>query len=242
MRYTVQGTGGTCEKGSHVRDINELEPHALGTFDRMYHSSSGRQYSWFSYTSATVLDAIDDVLLSLSKVGMKAIISPHDAGKLSLSGTGNGTNSTQGPNGRDVYEKWQTDDFYTNDEAIAAYDRRLTYILNYTSPNFGRKWAQMSNVIAAFDIQNEPFLESTPLLDRLDPKNWLCGRARTIKDLTGSSGPWVATGAVGGSCVSFASFNFAHFGFCWFNPWEFCRFGAQASRYLGNNSKALEVA
>lgn len=203
---TVQGTGGTCEKGSHVRDINELEPHALGSFDRKYHAGGRWRHSGLMDTSATVLNAIDDILLGLSKVGIKAIISPHDAGKLRLSRTGNGTKSTQGnddgPNGKDVYYKWKTDDFYTNDEAIAAYDRRLTYILNYTSPNFGRRWAEMPNVIAAFDIQNEPFLESTPLLDELDTKQWLCGRARTIKDLTGLTGPWVATGAIGGSCVS----------------------------------------
>ncbi len=124
----VVGLYDGCVKGSKTSYIQNLENEgSIGT----YHPE--------------VLHALDNVLSLLHKRGMKAIISPHDGGSIG------------GANGCDAYCKkyWNSDNFYSNQSAKNDYDNRMAYILNYQSPNFGKKWSQLSEAILAFDIQNE---------------------------------------------------------------------------------------
>jgi mannan endo-1,4-beta-mannosidase len=57
----------------------------------------------------------------------------------------------------------------------------------------------LSEVILAFDIQNEPMIASPGKLVDNDPDDWLCGRAGNMKAILGSSTVKIATGGVGGS-------------------------------------------
>lgn len=87
------------------------------------------------YNTAT-LDALDTVLAKLHAANIKAIISPHDANLLPPSG------STTGFNGVDIYgTTYSSDEFYTNATAATQFDARLTSMLNYVSPAFGKRWA-----------------------------------------------------------------------------------------------------
>jgi len=128
----------------------------------------------------------------MSKYGLKAIISPHDA------------NQINSVNGCDAYcDKYgdQTT-FYSTAEAKSDYDDRLSAILHYQSPNFGKSWANLDEAIWAFDLQNEPFSSSTVFdqFDYNDPNDWLCGRAGVLRDTLGlCTGIAVATGGIGGS-------------------------------------------
>ena len=126
---------------------------------------------------------------------MKAIISPHDGNLLPPAG------SSTGYNGCDVYCKkyGSSDTFYSSTAAKADYDNRIAHILNFKSPNFGKAWSQLSEVIMAFDIQNEPLIASPGKLQANDPDDWLCGRAGNMKKIINGSGVRIATGGVGGS-------------------------------------------
>ena len=164
------GLNNGCVKGSQTYYVQNLEEQgSIGT----YHSD--------------VLSKLDNVLKLLHAKGMKAIISPHDGGSIG------------GANGCDPYCKkyGNSDNFYVN--ARGDYDNRLAYILNYVSPNFGKKWSQLSEVILAFDIQNEPMINSVEKLKNNDPDDWICGRAGNMKKLINGSGVKVATGGLGGS-------------------------------------------
>ena len=137
----------------------------------------------------TVLRKLDPILAQLASYGMKAIISPHDAGQL------------KGANGCDAYctKYGSSDNFYASTSAKSDYDRRLAHILNFVSPSSGKRWADWWEAIAAFDIQNEPLIGSTGKLAANDPDDWLCGRAGNMKKTIAGSGVRIATGGVGGS-------------------------------------------
>ncbi|EKG10191.1 Glycoside hydrolase family 5 [Macrophomina phaseolina MS6] len=170
----VTGLDGGCIKGStNTSSVPPLEPDVVGTYD------------------TTVLSALDDTLKLLHSAGIKAIISPHDAGQIN------------GANGCDAYcNKYGSQtNFYSSTEGKADYDARLSTVLNFESPNFGgRKWSQLDEVIVAFDLQNEPMINAVQLIQQNDPDDWLCGRAGVLKGLIGEdSGVKVATGGIGGS-------------------------------------------
>lgn len=176
VRLWVTGTTAGCVKGStDETSIPQLE-NTVGTYD------------------TTVLDKLDDTLALLSKYGMKAIISPHDA------------NQVNGSNGCDAYcHKYGNQaTFYSSSDAKQDYDNRLSTIMKYQSPNFGKAWASLNEVIWAFDLQNEPFSSSSVFykLDDNDLDDWLCGRAGVLRNsLALSSEITVATGGIGGSEV-----------------------------------------
>jgi mannan endo-1,4-beta-mannosidase len=109
---------------------------------------------------------------------MKAIISPHDGGSIG------------GSNGCDAYCKkyGNSENFYSNNNAKSDYDNRLAHILNFESPHFKKKWSQLSEVILAFDLQNEPMINAQDKAQNNDPDDWLCGRAGNMKKHIGSSG------------------------------------------------------
>lgn len=172
FRLWVTGLQGGCIKGSlDVAAVPDLES-TVGVYD------------------TTVLDQLDATLSRLHANGIKAIISPHDAGQVN------------GANGCDAYcRKYANQtNFYTSAAAVADYDARLSVILNYESPAFGKKWSQLDEVILAFDVQNEPMIDAVQLLEGNDPDDWLCGRAGVLEGLIGDdSRVQVATGGIGGS-------------------------------------------
>lgn len=139
-----------------------------------------------------VLKALDNTLALLHKSNIKAIISPHDANQL--------TNT----DGRcdsycQKYEKTAAT-FYSSSDAKADYDARISAILNFKSPNFGNKaWKDLSKVIYAFDLQNEPMISNPENLSANDPDDWVCGRAGEMRKVLGASEVLVATGGIGGS-------------------------------------------
>ncbi|KAF1986872.1 glycoside hydrolase family 5 protein [Aulographum hederae CBS 113979] len=174
VRLWVVGTSAGCTKGStNVQYVPNLEAEGkIGTYD------------------TTVLNALDKTLSILAAKGIKAIISPHDAG------------SVNGANGCDTYCKkyGNSDNFYGSNTAKADYDNRMRAIMNFKSPNFGgKRWADLSQAILAFDIQNEPMIGSVGKLQNNDPDDWICGRAGHMKETLGSSAVKVATGGIGGS-------------------------------------------
>ncbi|OCL09864.1 glycoside hydrolase family 5 protein [Glonium stellatum] len=173
LRLWVTQTSAGCVKGS--TDVQAVPPLEAIGFIGTYNTS--------------VLASLDNTLKILSDNGIKAIISPHDAG------------SINGSNGCDAYcaKYHNSDTFYSSTDAKTNYDNRLKQILTYQSPNFGRPWASLSDVILAFDIQNEPMIGSTDMLENNDPNDWICGRAGVMKNILGNSNIKVATGGIGGS-------------------------------------------
>lgn len=167
----VASTDAGCLKGSTVGSIPPFEA-TVGTYDN------------------TVLGALDSTLKLLHDNNIKAIISPHNA------------NSLTGSAACDAYcgKYMNASTFYSSTNAKADYDNRLSAILSYESPNFdGRAWKDLSEVILAVDLQNEPLIEQIDQLNANDPDDWLCGRAGAIKTVLGSSSIKVATGGIGGS-------------------------------------------
>jgi len=96
---------------------------------------------------------------------------------------------SKGYNGIDIYGSTygSSDSFYSSNTAKAQYDARIKSILEYTSPSFGKQWKDLSEVILAFDIQNEPMIASPGKLADNDPDDWICGRAGNMRSVLGSS-------------------------------------------------------
>ncbi|KAH7370824.1 glycoside hydrolase superfamily [Rhexocercosporidium sp. MPI-PUGE-AT-0058] len=184
VRLWVTGGSDGCAKSSNTHSVP------------VYETTIGQ------YNTGT-LDALDSVLSQLHAAGIKAIISPHDANLLPPAGTNTGYN------GIDVYGSTykSSDAFYSSTTAKQQYDNRLASILNYRSPAFGKAWKDLSEVILAFDIQNEPMIASPGKASSNDPDDWLCGRAGNMKKLIGSSGVTIATGGIGGSEYSGHEYN-----------------------------------
>lgn len=171
IRLWVTNVSAGCLKGStDVQSVPAFET-TIGTYD------------------TTVLSALDTTLSLLSAKNIKAIISPHNA------------NTLGGSAGCDLYcEKYgSSDGFYSSTDAKADYDARIAAILNFDSPNFGKKWKDLSEAIFAFDLQNEPMIDSVGKLQNNDPDDWLCGRAGNMRQVLGDSAVLVNTGGIGGS-------------------------------------------
>ncbi|KAH7413382.1 glycoside hydrolase superfamily [Cadophora sp. MPI-SDFR-AT-0126] len=180
----VRGASDGCAKSSNT--------HSVPT----YEETIGQ------YNNGT-LDALDSVLSQLHAAGIKAIISPHDANLLPPSG------QDTGYNGIDIYGSTygSSDSIYCSNTAKQQYDNRLASILSYQSPAFGKSWKDLSEVILAFDIQNEPMIASPGKASSNDPDDWLCGRAGNMKKILGSSAVKIATGGIGGSEYSGHEYN-----------------------------------
>ncbi|KAI9838131.1 MAG: hypothetical protein M1819_006287 [Sarea resinae] len=177
VRLWVTGSDGSCAKGSQTISMTDVEP-TLG-----------------SYNNASLI-ALDNLLAKLQPLGIKALISPHNANDLSGTYCDEYCN-TYGAGG-----------FYTTDDAKTAYDNRLAYILNFVSPNFGKPWSQLSEAILAFDVQNEPFISDSSLAANNDESDWLCGRAGNMAAITNGSGVKISTGGIGGSQYDGHAYNY----------------------------------
>ncbi|KAI0006472.1 glycoside hydrolase family 5 protein [Xylariaceae sp. FL0662B] len=133
------------------------------------------------------LDALDKVVYKLAQKGIKVIISPHDA------------NSLLGDYRRDVYsDRWTNTSFYSSQDAMDAYDKRIDHILQYTGAYSGKVWKDWSDAILAFDLQNEPMSPDATVCQDGDKAGWLCGRAEHMRATLGASPIKIATGGIGG--------------------------------------------
>ncbi|KAI8610732.1 hypothetical protein BC830DRAFT_719013 [Chytriomyces sp. MP71] len=128
--------------------------------------------------------------------GIKFIICMHD--RYMLDST---WGSCDGYCSQYVQPAGTLDGFYRNKDAINAYDQRLQHIVSHQSVNYtGKTWAQLSNVIFAFEIQNEGQASGAPngydySVDVGD-RNWWCGRATALKASAAYQGSsiYVSTG------------------------------------------------
>jgi hypothetical protein len=88
--------------------------------------------------------------------------------------------------------------FYTNGEMRTRLKERYSQVLtSYKSPNFGKTWNQLSEVILAIDLQNEPMVGDSNM--EHDFGDWVCDMARHLKTTCGLSGIAVATGGLRGA-------------------------------------------
>jgi mannan endo-1,4-beta-mannosidase len=128
----------------------------------------------------TVLNLLDGVMLTAYKYGIKLMISMHSFNALS---------------GGDVYgRRWGTGYFYSQSDAIAAFDNRLRHVLNHQHSTLGKPWKSLSQFIFAFEAQNEAMIGNGPGYIA-SHQYWQCDRATTIKSELGSnSGILVTTG------------------------------------------------
>ena len=145
---------------------------------------------------ASILDRYDDMLYDVySQSGgrIKVLLSLHDANMIA------GFTKPC-----DVYCQYMTDrgmglgSFYTDRTLRDAFKNRLRSILaNYRSKNFGgRPWAQLSEVILAIDLQNEPGVGGNQNL--VTGTGWACDVSSFLRSIL-VSGIGVATGAIGGA-------------------------------------------
>lgn len=72
-------------------------------------------------------------------------------------------------------------------------------ILNYRGKHSNRVWKTWTDVIMAFDLQNEPFASKTEECKYSSAQSWACGRAKTLRAELGGNNPIkIATGGLGG--------------------------------------------
>ncbi|KZV88563.1 glycoside hydrolase [Exidia glandulosa HHB12029] len=127
----------------------------------------------------TVLNKLDDFMLDAQKYGIKLMISMHSFNALS---------------GGDVYnKKYGTQGFYENSEAQAAFDARLQHVLNYTHKTLGKRYAELSDYIFAFEAQNEAMIGLGEGYIQ-QHQDWQCNRAKAIKSALGDSHILITTG------------------------------------------------
>ncbi|CAG8983367.1 hypothetical protein HYALB_00000534 [Hymenoscyphus albidus] len=183
--YYIHGLSAE-EQTSYINALKGFETKVIrlwvtGTSDGRAKSSKTFNVPQYETTIGTyvpeTLDALDKVLKQLHDADIKAIISPHDANLLPPAGADKGSVTAKG-----------------------QYDNRLASILNYKSKAFGGKaWKDPSEVILAFDIQNEPMIASKEKLQNNDPDDWICGRAGNMRKVMANSSVKISTGGLGGS-------------------------------------------
>jgi hypothetical protein len=145
---------------------------------------------------SSFMDNYDDMLYSIythSGGQTKVILSLHDANMIAgYTKPCDAYCTYLKANGMD----WAS--FYTDGTIRNAYKARLSKILNdYPSKNFGGKpWSQLSEVILAIDLQNEPGVSKPSVVTGT---GWICDIATYLKQTVGLQGIAVATGAIGGS-------------------------------------------
>jgi hypothetical protein len=145
---------------------------------------------------ASVLDRYDDMLYdvySQSSGRMKVLLSLHDANMIA------GYTKPC-----DAYCQYMTargmgwTSFYSDGTLRDAFKNRLRSVLvNYRSKNFGgRPWSQLSEVILAIDLQNEPGVAGNQ--NSVTGTGWTCDVSSFLRSIL-VSGIGVATGAIGGA-------------------------------------------
>lgn len=133
----------------------------------------------------TVLNRLDDFMVTAADYGIKLLISIHSYNALE----GN----------RDFYGEWYgTGDFYTNSDAIGYFRNRIAHVLGHVNPHNGKPWSENSEYIFGFEAQNEAM---HPQGNPSALASWQCTMAEAIKEnLNGSTDILVSTG--GGSYLA----------------------------------------
>ncbi|KAM0750222.1 hypothetical protein T439DRAFT_326171 [Meredithblackwellia eburnea MCA 4105] len=154
-------------KGSDNVAVNDLEPNAVGTYDD------------------TILTKIDQLMYDCKARGLKLLIALSDRYALGFWSTDayalkynivkSGTSGAQEVSDASV--------FYTSSSAISDFNNRLNHILSHKNALLGGKtWAQLNDVIYAFEAQNEPQGHMT-----MASSTWVCDRSKYIKSLLPSN-------------------------------------------------------
>ncbi len=190
-----------------IRTLNNAGARVLRTFVRPETSNSEKGDSKATWpdvetslgnfaNQASILDRYDDMLYDVySQSGgrMKVLLSLHDANMIA------GFTLPC-----DAYCQYMRDrgmswtSFYADSTLRDAFKNRLRSILvNYRSKNFGgRSWSQLSEVILAIDLQNEPGVGGHQ--NSVTGTGWTCDVSSFLRGFL-VSGIGVATGAIGGA-------------------------------------------
>ncbi|KAM0747368.1 glycoside hydrolase [Meredithblackwellia eburnea MCA 4105] len=156
-------------KGSNNAYVPDLEPKEVGAYDD------------------TILSKVDQLMYDCKARGLKLIIALHDRYALGFWSTD--TYATQfnivaaGSSGAQKVSNAAT--FYTSSKAISSFQNRLKHILNHQNSLLGGKtWAQLSDVVYAFEAENEPQGHMATA-----SSSWVCDRSKFLKTLlpSGSS-------------------------------------------------------
>jgi len=196
------------ERQSIIRTLHDANTRVIRTFVRPengYDSEKGNPKSQFPDVESSlgnfvnplssVLDRYDDMLydvFSLSGGRMKVLLSLHDANMIA--------GHTKPC---DAYCQYMVDrgmgwgSFYTDGALRQAFKNRLRNILvNYKSKNFGgRSWGQLSEVIMAINLENEPGVGMRQ--DLVIGTGWICDISTFLRSILVSR-IGIATGAIGG--------------------------------------------
>jgi len=162
IRVWLDGQTSGSTKNTTIQSFPSLEPNQVGTYDD------------------TVLNLVDQLMITAKRYGIKLLISMHSFNALQAG---------------DVYgRKWGTGFFYEQQDAISAFDARLKHVLTHTHKTLGKQWKDLSEYIFAFEAENEAMIGKGA--DYIAAhQNWQCDRAQTIKSVLGSnSGILVTTG------------------------------------------------
>ncbi|ORY88173.1 glycoside hydrolase superfamily [Leucosporidium creatinivorum] len=168
---------GANNKGSNSVEVNDMEPKEVGTYDD------------------TILEKIDQLMYDCQQRGLKLMIAladryalgfwSTDAYALQLNIVKAGSSGVQ--------QIANAGAFYTNSWAATAMDNRYKHALSHKNTKLGGKtWAELDDVIYAFEPQNEP----QGHMDSVS-STWACDRAATIKSLL-PSGSSILVGSGGG--------------------------------------------
>jgi len=101
----------------------------------------------------------------------------------------------------DVYtDTYGEEGFYTNSDAINAFNQRITHILNIHKNSLldDQPWSELGGYIFGYEAQNEPMIfDQSFYLDNLD---WICNSALQIRNNVGDPDQLILTG--GGSAAA----------------------------------------
>jgi mannan endo-1,4-beta-mannosidase len=135
------------------------------------------------------LEMIDNMLPRAAKYRIKLVIAIHDRYSLGVWAMDAYAKAYNYPFTNGNARQGSLDRFYKDSNGIAAFERRMQYVLTYKSKTMGgASFGSLSNVIQSFNIENE---SQGHLAVRYT--NWLCDRAQTAKKFV-SNGVLVSTG------------------------------------------------
>ncbi|KAK4046150.1 hypothetical protein OIV83_006291 [Microbotryomycetes sp. JL201] len=165
---------GHGNKGSNSYEVPDLEPNEVGTYDD------------------TVLYKIDQLMYECKQRGLKLLIALSDRYALGYWSTDRYALQLNivkaGTSG--VQRVANAASFYTNAWAIKMFDQRLTHILQHKNDKLGgRTWAQLDDVVYAYEPQNEPQGHMPMASD-----SWSCDRAKHLKQLLSGSSIKISSG------------------------------------------------
>ncbi|KAM0787328.1 hypothetical protein ACM66B_003417 [Microbotryomycetes sp. NB124-2] len=165
---------GHNNKGSNSVEVPDLEPNEVGSYDD------------------TVLYKIDQLMYECKQRGLKLLIALSDRYALGYWSTDRYALQLNivkaGTSG--VQRIANAASFYTNPWAIKMFDQRLTHIMQHKNDKLGgRTWAQLDDVVYAYEPQNEP-QGHMPMAS----ESWSCDRAKHLKQLLSGSSIKISSG------------------------------------------------